>query len=114
MATPMATASPCSRRWLESVSMRCADQWPKSRGRGRGEGAVEVLRAEAVHAVLYAEPGIALGEHGGRQTDLTDAAVDDRGRKADGVEHRTTTDDDDVTVAADAVVEAGAADLVED
>jgi hypothetical protein len=78
----------------------------------RGERPDEVLLAERVDAVLDADAGVVLRQHGGRDADQPHAAVGGRGGVADGVEHGAASDHDDVGVAVDAVDVDRGADLV--
>lgn len=59
-------------------------------GEGRREGAYEILLAEGIDAVLHADAGIGLGQHGRRNTDQSDAAVGDGGCEANGVLERAS------------------------
>ena len=67
----------------------------------RRERAEEVLHAERVDAVLHADAGVVLREHGRRHADETDAAMRGRRGVADHVEHRAAADRDDEGVPID-------------
>jgi hypothetical protein len=78
---------------------------------GRREGADEIFRTAVVHAVLDAHTRVVLREHGGRDAHEAQAAVDERGRKTDHVEHTAAADGDDVAVAVEVFRADGGHDL---
>ena len=63
---------------------------------GDGECAEPVLLAEEIDPVLDADAGVGLGQRGGREPDQAQAAMRDRRREADRVEHRASADHHDV------------------
>ena len=60
----------------------------------RREGAEQVLEAEGIDGVLHADAGVVLGQHRGRAADMAHAAMEDRRREADRVEHGAAADRD--------------------
>ena len=64
---------------------------------GDSERAKPVLFLKQVYAILYADPGIRLSQRRRRDANQSQAAMRDCCRKADRIQHRTATDDDDVT-----------------
>ena len=67
----------------------------------RRERAEVVLLPERVDAVLHADRGVVLREHGRRHANQPNAAMRGRGRKADDVEHGAAADRDDVRMPAE-------------
>ncbi len=97
-ATLTASAMPEMRS--RGCSVRRKDEIVEN-GVGRREAAEEVLLAERVDAVLDADAGIVLRQHGRRYADVPHAAVR-RGRgKSHHVEQRAAADRDDIRVPVD-------------
>ena len=61
-------------------------------GEWRREGTEQILEAEGVDGVLHTDTRVVLGKHSGWAPDMTHAAMKDRRREADGVEHCPATD----------------------
>ena len=72
-------------------------------GEGRRKGAEEILAAEGIDAVLDPDPGIVLGQHGGRQADQPDPAVGGGRGVTGGIQHRAAADGDDERMPAEPV-----------
>lgn len=72
-------------------------------GERRGEGADEILFAESVDAVFYADTGISLTEGGTGNADMADAAMGGGSSQADHIEQSTTADGNQVRVAIDMI-----------
>ena len=72
---------------------------------GRSERAHEVLHALKIHAVLHADPGIVLSEHGGGNPDVSHAAMRGGSDQADRIEHRAAAYRDHEGVAVDVHIE---------
>jgi hypothetical protein len=70
-------------------------------GRGAGKGAKEVFGAFKIDGVFDADAGVALGEGGGGDADMTDAAVEEGGGQAGGIEEGAAADGEAIGMAAD-------------
>lgn len=68
---------------------------------GRREGADEILFAEGVDAVFYADAGIILAQGGGGDANVPHAAMRGGRREANHIEERTAADGDDEGMAVD-------------
>ncbi len=70
----------------------------------RRKGADEILQAKLVDGVLDADATVILRQNRGRKTNVADAAVEERGRIADRIQHRTATDRNRIGVPIDCVL----------
>jgi hypothetical protein len=61
---------------------------------GRRESAHQIFQAQRVDRILDADAAVILSQHGGGKTDMANAAVKDRCRIADCVQHRAAADRD--------------------
>ena len=70
-------------------------------GPRRRKGADQVFQAEGIDGVLDADTAVILSQNGGGKADVAHAAVEDRSRISDRIQHRAASDRDDEGVPVD-------------